>query len=76
MDNTTKEELSKILETAIKQLRQAVKNIDKAEEIAFRSHKDKMSDGLEKDSLEVCKVSDSLHILNCMVKYRLDDNND
>lgn len=74
MENTTKEELSKTLETAIKQLKQAVKNLDKAEEIAFRNHKDKMSDGLEKDSLEVCKIADNLHILNCMIKYRMDDN--
>ena len=65
--NAQEQEIRKNLETAIKQLKQAMKNIDKAEEIAFRSHKDKMSDGLEKDSLEVAKIADSLYILKCMV---------
>lgn len=73
MNATTKQELSKTLETAIKQLKQAMKNIDKAEEIAFQNRKDKMSDGLEKDAIEVAKIADNLHILNCMVKYRMED---
>lgn len=73
MNATTKQELSKTLETAIKQLKQAMRNIDKAEEIAFQNHKDKMSEGLEKDAIEVAKIADNLHILNCMVKYRMED---
>ena len=67
MDN---KEMIKDLETAIKQLKQAIKNIDKAEEIAFRNHKDAVSDLLEKDSLEVAKIADSLFILKCMTDYR------
>lgn len=70
MNEQAKQEMSKNLEIAIKQLKQAMKNIDKAEEIAFRNRKDKMSDGLEKDAIEVAKIADNLHILNCMVKYR------
>lgn len=70
MNEQAKQEISKNLEKAIKQLKQAMKNIDNAEEIAFRNHKDGMSDGLEKDAIEVAKIADELHILNCMVKYR------
>ena len=73
MNATTKQELSKTLETAIKQLKQAMKNIDKAEEIAFQNRKDEMSEGLKKDEIEVAKIADNLHILNCMVKYRMED---
>lgn len=73
MNAQAKQEMSKNLETAIKQLKQAMKNIDKAEEIAFENRKYEMSDGLEKDAIEIAKIADNLHILDCMVKYRMED---
>lgn len=73
MNAQAKQEMSKNLETAIKQLKQAMKNIDKAEEIAFRNRKDEMSDELEKDAIEIAKIADNLHILDCMVKYKMEN---
>lgn len=67
MNAQTQKEITKALETAIKQLNQAKKNINKAEELAFYAHNFKMSDGLEEDSLNVSKIADSLHVLKCFV---------
>lgn len=54
------------IEKAIKQLKQAMKNVDKAEEIAFVNHKNIAVDALEKASLDIAKICDNLRIAGIM----------
>lgn len=50
----------------IKQLKQAMKNIDKAEEIAFVNRKHIAVDALEKASLDIACICDNLRIADIM----------
>ena len=52
---------------AIKQLKQAMKNVDKAEENAFHNRKHVAADALEKASLDIALICDNLKIANAMV---------
>lgn len=69
MKATTKNEIDKTLEIAIKQLNNAIKNIEKAEELAFNSHEDVLYKDLNKHYIETAKAKDGLFILSCMVKH-------
>lgn len=51
---------------AIKQLKQAMKNVDKAEENAFHNRKHVAADALEKASLDIALICDNLRIANEM----------
>lgn len=51
---------------AIKQLKQAMKNVDKAEEVAFRNRKRVAAEALEKASLDIALICDNLNIANRM----------
>ena len=55
------------IEKAIKQLKQAMKNVDKAEEKAFYDHKRVACDELEKASLDIAIICDNLRIVNNML---------
>ena len=52
---------------AIKQLKQAMKNVDKAEENAYHNNKHVAADALEKASLDIALICDNLKIANAMV---------
>lgn len=54
------------IEKAIKQLKQAMKNVDKAEEIAFANRKHIVVDALEKASLDIALICDNLKIAGIM----------
>ena len=51
---------------AIKQLKQAMKNVDKAEEKCFYNRKCVAGDALEKASLDIALICDNLKIANEM----------
>lgn len=55
---------------AIKQLKQAMKNVDKAEENAFRNRKHVAADALEKASLDIALICDNLKIANQMATVK------
>lgn len=57
----------KEIEKAIKQLKQAMKNVDKAEENAFRNRKHVASEAFEKASLDIAIICDNLRIANQML---------
>lgn len=52
------------IEKAIKQLKQAMKNIDKAEEKACAEHRYLTVDALERASLDIAVICDILHAEN------------
>lgn len=54
------------IEKAIKQLKQAMKNIDKAEEKAFVNRRHIAVDALEKASLDIACICDNLRIADIM----------
>lgn len=73
MNATTKNEIDKTLEIAMKQLNNAIKNIEKAEDTAFANHEDALYEDLKRHYLEVAKAKDGLFILSCMVKHHADE---
>lgn len=56
------------IEKAIKQLKQAINNVDKAEENAVRNREYVVADAFEKAALDIAQICDNLRIANQMAK--------
>lgn len=56
------------LELAYKQLKQALKNLDKAEEKTFEKRQFEISDKLDKLSLDVAEICDKVSTINHFVE--------
>lgn len=69
MKTTTKNDIDQMLSKAYKQINQALKNIEKAEDVAFQNHEDNLYEDLQRHNLDIAKANDALYILNCIVKH-------